>query len=131
MNPMHHLLKNAVVEKTYHHSNRANSKTWTDVKQIRALLKDGISQEDIAEKWECSVSSIQAINRNACFYDPAWKPIESKHKYGHCKLTVRDVRRIREQISEGVPVERIAIKFKVAKNTIINIRDGNAWKDTH
>ena len=126
---MQHLMRNALIDEPYHGKTRPRQKSWKEVREIRDRLTKGESPEEIADSAGCSIQSIIAINRNTNFYDPGWKPVQQRLKYSHVKLTKQNVKDIKQQIREGVSMDRIAVRFRVARQTIINIKNGSSWKN--
>jgi len=49
--------------------------------------------------------------------------------HGQSKLTVKNVKKIKELLDKGVSVSDIASFFKVGKSTIDDIKFGRTWKD--
>lgn len=108
---------------------KRNKLTDDDVVQIKKLLIQGVSQEEIAKKFNVKRATIGNISRNA-----NWKHVivEGWDEYLNqdhtdIKLTVEDVIEIKKMLIKGVNHEEIANKFNISKSTVSAISTNRNW----
>lgn len=91
--------------------------TDNDINNVRALLADGMTQQEVADKHEVTRATISDIQRG----------ITHKEKRGR-KLCQARVMAIREQLRAGIKQRYLAALYNVAQPTISGINRGVYWK---
>ncbi len=104
-----------------------NSKlTEDDIREIRELASEGLSQRKIAKQFGVTRGTIEPILKGETWthVDPSWQPSKPKKK---TKLTEDDIRQIRQAYQEGRS-EQLARRFNVSLGTIYSIINRKTWK---
>lgn len=94
---------------------------WDDVKKIRRLLKNGLTQHAIAAEFGVGVATINNINCGKI-----WK---SPHRIGNRVLRTRQVLNIRRSLAGGSTHTALAKAFSVSPQTISRIANDRSYTD--
>ena len=110
------------------------SNTVVDEKIVYAIKYDymkGISNRELKERYNIKTSTLEAI-----LHERNWEQVKvegysyKKDTRMANKLNADIVREIKILLKEGVMKKvRIAEKFGVSRNTILNIQKGKTWKE--
>jgi len=96
-----------------------------NVIEIKKMICNGMSNEEIAKKFNISKYYVRKIRYREVYSDVGINCIKGKSK----KLTFEQVREIRKMIADGVSALEIASKFGVRRSTIYSIKNFRIWRE--
>jgi predicted DNA-binding protein YlxM (UPF0122 family) len=105
--------------------------TVEQVAEIRRLYAEGgISQVELAEKFNTTNSNINAIIHNTRWVDGDYVPPDTNLPQYHVnKLDMEKARQIRELYARGVHAGALARRFQVHITSIANVVQNKSWPD--
>jgi Trp operon repressor len=112
--------------------------TENDVLRIRALLAEGLSQREIAEKFRVSDVTVSDIGHRRTWTHLSEEIYGWVYREGHrgdyrgewngnARLTTEDVCDIKALLDRGVSQRTIARQFGVSQSIVSKIKRGTAW----
>jgi DNA invertase Pin-like site-specific DNA recombinase len=101
------------------------------VNEIRRLYSEGgITQIDLAEKFNTTPSNINAIIHNSRWVDADYRaPDTTSQSYRFNKLDMDKARQIREMYAQGMHAGAIADRFKIHITSVANVVQNKSWPD--
>ena len=100
--------------------------TTKEVLQIRNLCHDGISDHEIADRF-----NIPFLLVNRIVTGRTWKYtegyIDNRGRNFHGKLREENIKEIRQYLKQKISCREIAIKYGVSRSTIQDIKSGKTW----
>jgi group I intron endonuclease len=110
-------------------SNHPLSKlTEDDVLVIKELIKNGVSQTEIAKNFNIERSAIYAI-KSGQNWSHVGENISNIETNGNAKLTYDDVVEIKNLLSKGVKQTEISEMFNITQGAVSFIKRGETWSD--
>jgi DNA invertase Pin-like site-specific DNA recombinase len=105
--------------------------TQDQVDEIRRIYAGGgITQLELAEKFNTTNSNINAIIHNARWVDGDYTPPNTQNPEYHVnKLDMEKARQIRELYQGGTHSGELARRFKVHISSIANVVQNKSWPD--
>lgn len=111
--------------------------TEADIPQIRALLRQGRTQREVAERFGVSDVTVSAVARgrtwshvpdenDAPAYRAGLKGARGENN-GNARLTSQQVQEIRRFLADRVPQRAIASRYGVSQGLISKIKRGSSW----
>jgi DNA invertase Pin-like site-specific DNA recombinase len=105
--------------------------TQDQVDEIRRIYAGGgVTQLELAEKFNTTNSNINAIIHNARWVDGDYIPPDTQNPVYHVKkLDMERARQIRELYLKGVHAGELARRFEVHISSIANVVQNKSWPD--
>lgn len=105
------------------HGERNNAKlTEGDVEEIRRLYSLGAHRQEIAKQFNISERNVYQVARGERWTRTSSpRPVVTRRRDGHPKLTDEDVREIRRLRAAGQPLRAIAEQFSVTMSNVSQI----------